>query len=309
MRAPHRCWLPLVGLTMIVGCSGAPASTSGSASADSTAAVAAQFGNNAVAGRTFTHDGVTLYYETYGSGEPLLLVHGNGASIGSLRRQIEHFRKEYQVIAMDSRDHGKSSDSQGPLTYEKMTDDLAALIDHLQLGRVHVLGWSDGGIEALLMGIRHPDKINKLVAMAANLNPSPAAIPTETLALFDQLAASMTDSAKATPEGKRSLKVMGIMKVQPNIAPTQLRLISAPTLVIAGDHDLIRNEHTVEIFSHLPNAQLAIVPNATHMLPYDDPATFNWITGTFLKTPFKKKDRIADLMVSYEQLLAELGGH
>jgi pimeloyl-ACP methyl ester carboxylesterase len=117
-----------------------------------------KYGANPAAGHTFTHDGVSLYYEVYGKGEPLLLVHGNGASIGTLGAQIAHFRKRYKVIAMDSRNQGRSGDSSGKLTYEKMTDDLAALLDHLKVGPVNVLGWSDGGIEALLLGIRHPAK-------------------------------------------------------------------------------------------------------------------------------------------------------
>src|SRR4026208_1625671 len=118
-----------------------------------------KYGSNPAAGRTFSHDGVKLYYEVYETGEPLLLVHGNGSSIGELKAQIDHFRKRYRVIAMDSRDHGKSGDSPDEITYEKMTDDLAALLDHLKTGPVNVLGWSDGGIEGLLLGIRHPAKV------------------------------------------------------------------------------------------------------------------------------------------------------
>ncbi len=123
-------------------------------------------------GKTFTHDGIKLYYEVYGVGEPLLLVHGNGGSIADFKAQIDYFRKSYKVIAMDSRDQGKSGDSPDRITYEKMTDDLAALLDHLNTGPVNVLGWSDGGIEALLLGIRHPAKVKKIAAMAANLNPT-----------------------------------------------------------------------------------------------------------------------------------------
>jgi len=264
------------------------------------------YGANAAAGATFVHDGVTLYYETYGAGRPLLLVHGNGFSIGTLAAQIAFFKEQYRVIAMDSRDHGRSSDSEEPLTYEKMTDDLAALIDHLQLDSVDVVGWSDGGIEALLLGIRHPTKVKKLVAMAANLNPGPRAIYKEADDLIQTMVASTPDSVRNTPQGRRDLKVTGLMLKEPNIDPTMLERITAPTLILAGDHDVIRLEHTVEIFNHLPHGQLGIFPNSTHMVPYDDPALFNATIERFLGEPFVQKDRIADLMKSYEQLLGDL---
>ena len=124
-------------------------------------AVAIPYGANKEAGATFVHDGVTLYYETYGQGDPLLLVHGNGGSVGTLAAQIDHFKAKYRVIAMDSRDQGRSADSQEPITYEKMTDDLAALIDHLQVGPVDVVGWSDGGIEACSWAFVIPAKCRK----------------------------------------------------------------------------------------------------------------------------------------------------
>ncbi len=271
-----------------------------------TVAPAVPYGANAKASGTFTHDGVSLYYETYGSGEPLLLVHGNGASIGTLAAQIEFFKKRYKVIAMDSRDQGRSADSDGPLTYEAMTDDLAALIDHLKLGTVDVIGWSDGGIEALLLGIRHPDKIRKIVSLSANLNPGTNAIYKETEEWLRSILASMPDSERKTPAGKRALKVAGIMLKEPNIDPTQLERITAPTLVMAGDHDVIRTEHIVEIFNHLQSGQLAIFPNSTHMVPYDDPELFNTTIERFLSTPFVKRDRVADLIKSYEKLQAGL---
>ena len=266
------------------------------------ATAAVKYGANAAAGRTFTHDGVKLYYEVYGAGEPLLVVHGNGGSISDLRGQIAHFRKRYMVIAMDSRDHGRSADSADTLTYEKMTDDLAALLEHLKMGPVNVLGWSDGGIEALLLGIRHPGKVKKLVAMAANLNPSADAFSPDILALINTMMAEVPAAARDTPEGKRALKVTGMMLVEPHIDVKALETITAPTLVLAGDHDVIRDEHTIDIFHHVPNSQLAIFPNATHMIPFDDPATFNATVERFLRTPFVKRERIKDTMTSLEKM-------
>jgi pimeloyl-ACP methyl ester carboxylesterase len=296
-------------LLALVACS-PKADTRTSEAADTSAATttaATPYGANPSASGTFTHDGVTLYYETYGEGEPLLMIHGNGGSIGTMAAQIEHFRTKYKVIAMDSRDHGRSSDSPGALSYELMTDDLAALLEHLKVGPAYVFGWSDGGIEALMLGMRHPAKVKMIAAGAANLNPTAEALPEATLTLVEQMLASMSDSAKATATGRREFKVMSMMTKEPNIAPAQLATITAPTLVMAADQDLIRGEHTLTIFNHLPLGQLAIFPNATHMIIFDDPAMVNGTVERFFSTPFtRQKDRIADMMASLEKLLATL---
>ena len=263
------------------------------------------YGANKEAGATFVHDGMTLYYETYGRGEPLLLVHGNGGSIGTLAAQIDHFKANYQVIAMDSRDQGRSADSEEPITYEKMTDDLAALIEHLNVGPVDVVGWSDGGVEALLLGVRHPGKVKKIVSMAANLNPGPEAFDPEVSALIKSMM-ELPDQTRDTPEGRRQLKVVGMMLKEPNIPPAMLANVTAPTLVLASDHDLVRLEHIVTIYRSLPNAQLAVFPNRTHLIPYDDPAQFNATVDRFLATPFKKIDLVPQTMGSFEKLMAGL---
>jgi pimeloyl-ACP methyl ester carboxylesterase len=265
---------------------------------------AMKYGSNLAAGKTFTHDGVKLYYEVYGVGEPLLLVHPNNGSIASFKAQIDYFRKRYKVIAMDSRDQGKSGDSPDKITYEKMTDDLAALLDHLHTASVNVLGWSDGADEALLLGIRHPEKVRKIAVMGANLNPSEAAIYPEIIAAIKSAVDSMPASDRETPEGKRALKVTQLAFDEPHIEAKTLEAITAPTLVLVGDHDVIRDEHTLEIYHHIPNSQLCIFPNATHAVPYDEPALFNATVERFFRAPFVKKDRVNDMIKSFQAMAA-----
>jgi len=116
------------------------------------------------------------------------------------------------------------------------------------------------------------------------------------------MLAAVPPAVRDTPQGRRELKVTGMMLEEPNIPLTALESITAPTLVLASDHDVIADEHTLEIFHHLPNSQLAIFPNATHLIPFDDPVTFNGTVERFLRTPFVKKDRIGETVKSLEKL-------
>jgi pimeloyl-ACP methyl ester carboxylesterase len=265
-----------------------------------TPAAKVKYGSNAAAGQTFVHDGVKLYYEVYGAGEPLLLIHTNGGSIADFNAQIDYFRQHYRVIAMDNRDQGKSADSPGKLTYEKMTDDLAALLDHVKAQPAYVLGWSDGGIEGMLLGVRYPAKVKKIAAMAANLNPE--GLHPEALKLVKSMLAAIPVSQRNTPAGKRELKVTQMMLDEPHIDPKALEKISAPVLVMASDHDLISDQHTLEIFHHIPNGELCIFPNATHTMAFDEPALFNATVERFFRTPYRKRDRVGDVMKSFEAM-------
>lgn len=274
--------VPLAVLTLFTACAPAPPKTESKEPAPAP-----------VAGQKFQHDGVDLYYEVQGAGEPLLIIHGNGGSSRDLAAQIAHFRKSYQVIAMDSRDQGRSGDSAAKITYEKMADDQAALIDHLKLGPVNVLGWSDGGIEALLLAIRHPAKVKKIVVMAANLTPE---------GLHPDAAVFIRDMLKDPKIPARDRKVTEMMLTEPQIKLTELEKIAAPALILAGDHDMISDEHTLDIFHHIPNAQLEIFANALHTIPYDDPGRFNAVVETFLRQPFHKIDRLGDTLKSLEKI-------
>jgi len=116
------------------------------------------------------------------------------------------------------------------------------------------------------------------------------------------MADSMPAAERETPQGRRDQKLITMLLTEPHIDPKSLEQITVPVLVLASDHDMILDEHTVEIYHHLLNSQLCIFPNATHMVPFDDPALFNATVYRFFTTPFRKKDRIKDLMVSLEAL-------
>jgi pimeloyl-ACP methyl ester carboxylesterase len=182
-----------------------------------------------------------------------------------------------------------------------MTDDLAALLDHLHTGPVLVLGWSDGGIEALLLGIRHPDKVKKIAAMAANLNPE--GLAPEVLRM---IGPAPTLDPTHTPT--RSERVQALDRDEPHIKPDALKADTAPTLVMAADHDGIADEHTLDIYHHLPNGELIIFPDATHMIPVDDPDRFNEAVRRFFETPFVRRDRLRDMLKSIHRAQAEQAG-
>lgn len=116
------------------------------------------YGNNPAAGKYQPVNSIRLYYETYGQGPPLLLLHGNGGSLEAFRKNIPYFAKRYRVIAVDSRAQGKSVDLSDTLSFEQMADDFAALLTSLRIDSAYVVGWSDGGIDALLLAMRHPGK-------------------------------------------------------------------------------------------------------------------------------------------------------
>jgi pimeloyl-ACP methyl ester carboxylesterase len=245
------------------------------------------YGSNSKVGNYFDNRGFKMYYETYGTGAPLLIIHGNGGSIHDFTNQIPFFEKKYKVILADSRAQGKSIDTGDSLSYEMMTDDLNALLDHLHLDSCFVIGWSDGGINGLLLAIRHPDKVKKLAVTGANLVPDSSAVEPE-IYLW---AKSLSDSVMKlplSPENKTNRKLFNLLAHEPNISTTQLQTIKSPVLVIGGDHDVIRPQHTMLIAQSIPKSYLWILPNSGHSTPivYKDP--FNEVVSDFFKKPYRK---------------------
>lgn len=250
------------------------------------------YGNNSLNGKFYTVNGFQMYCEIYGEGEPLLMIHGNGGDISAFTNQIPYFSKHYKVIVADSRAQGKSVETSDSLTYEQMADDFAALLTTLKIDSANVLGWSDGGINGLLLAMRHPEKVKKLAITGANLQPDTNAVAPEVINEFMptylELKKEATEKTLKNNIDSTKFKLFRLLMEQPNILPTDLHRISCPTLVISGDHDLIRPEHTVKIFQNIPNAYLWIVPNCGHATLVDYADEFNEKVHHFYKTKYSE---------------------
>ena len=245
------------------------------------------YGRNANAGHYLNTRGFNMYYETYGSGEPLLIIHGNGGSINNFVYQIPFFAKDYKVIVADSRAQGKSADTGDSLSYEMMSDDLNALLESMHLDSCYVIGWSDGGINGLLLAMRHPDKVKKLAVTGANLWPDITAVDPFVYNWAVQLNDTLA-KMKQTPEIRSQRKLAHLLTYEPHIKIEQLQKIKCPTLVIGGDHDVLLPQHTMLIAQSIPRSYLWILPNSGHSTPIFYKDQFNETVGDFFKKPYRK---------------------
>jgi pimeloyl-ACP methyl ester carboxylesterase len=252
------------------------------------------FGSHTKAGKYASVRGFKMYYEIYGTGKPLLLVHGNGGSIADFNNQIPYFAKNYKVIAADSRAQGKSADAGDSLSYEMMADDLDALLDQLHIDSCYVIGWSDGGINGLLLAMRHPEKVKKLAITGTNIWPDSTAIEPSFIRSITSLNDSLTKITQE-PEVKAQRKLLELMIHNPNITTADLKKVKCPTLVIGGDNDVIFPEHTLTIASALPKSYLWILPDSGHSTLISDKTLFNQVVESFFKKPYKKEKGPAQL--------------
>lgn len=247
------------------------------------------YGDNPQAGAYITLNGVRHYYEAYGSGQPVLLIHGNRTPTKGWAAQLEYFSKKYRVYSVDSRGRGKSDLGPESLTFEHMAADMAAFITAMELDSVNVVGKSDGAIVAFLMGIRHPAHIRKIVAFAGNMQPDTTALYPETLTRIfkERREAEMMIAAKDTTKNWQvERQRLRLNEFQPHITAADLARIKMPVLVMSCDRDVIKLRHTLWIYEHIPLANLCILPGETHGLPKANPALFNQMADAFLASPF-----------------------
>jgi pimeloyl-ACP methyl ester carboxylesterase len=226
---------------------------------------------------TTTIRGTEIYHEIHGTGEPVVLLHGGFCSLEMMRPQLEALSGDYTVHAPERPGHGRSPDMHRAITYAESVADTIAYLDEVGLADAHIIGFSDGAIIGLLIAMQHPSRIRSLVAISGNLDPSAfvegddsekrdevaddAASPDRTREFYNELSPDGPEHADVV-----LAKLMTLWTTEPAITPAELATVHTPTMIMAGDHDVIRLDHSALMARSIPNAQLCIVPGASHGL-------------------------------------------
>jgi pimeloyl-ACP methyl ester carboxylesterase len=220
-----------------------------------------------------------LYYQVGGTGDALLLLHGNGESSDIFAQQFPYFTKHFRVFALDTRGHGRSDLGVERLTFKQIAEDILALLENERIQRVHVLGFSDGGNLGLYLAAHHPDRIVSLIAMGANFEADGLtdACNEETLERYEELLA-LPDT---DPEKIQRLCIHNLMLEELDLSAEALRSIQAPTMLLAGEFDLIRDDQTEAMHRLIPGSQKYIVPGGSHGFFVDDPKVLEGLAKKF----------------------------
>ena len=228
-----------------------------------------QISGKALPGQYVTSDGVQIYFETFGNGEPVLVLHGGGGCLEAMQRQIRALAGKYFVIAPDSRAHGRSGDGSGPLTYVQLAKDMIKVLDELSVPAANIVGWSDGGIVGIELAMHYPQRVRRLVAIGANYDvdgliqkpeESPEVWP------LDGACARVIPDPSLWP--LRVRRVVQMWRTQPNYSLADLGTIKAPTLIMAGEFDAIRRSHTDQLAKAIPDSHQEIIEGGGHSVDY-----------------------------------------
>ncbi|CAN5687912.1 alpha/beta fold hydrolase [soil metagenome] len=221
--------------------------------------------------------GHATWVEEAGSGdETIVLLHGGFGNGDELLDTIGRpLAGAYRLLAPDRRGHGRTADTDAPFHYEDMVDETIAILDQVVDGPAHLVGWSDGGIVALLLSRRRPELVTRQVLIGTNFHHD-GVRPIE-MADDDPLGAAMYQAyVERAPDGADHFQVvmektMTLFATEPTLTVDDLRQIPTPTLVLVGDDDVQELAHTVGLYESLPAGQLAVVPRASHALPMEHP--------------------------------------
>ena len=221
-----------------------------------------------------------LYYKEKGKGKPLILLHGNGEDSSYFESQMDYFSQTRRVIAVDTRGHGRSPRGTAPFTIRQFAEDLREFMEEMGIERADLLGFSDGGNIALIFALRYPERVDRLILNGANLWSRGVKPSVQIPIILGYYAAYFFGhfSGKA----RANAELLRLMVKDPNIEKEELRSIQSPTLVIAGERDMIREEHTRLIAAEIPGAKLRIIPG-DHFIAAGNPEAFNREVDRFLR--------------------------
>ncbi len=231
---------------------------------------------------------IKMYYAVYGEGDPVLLIHGGLGHADVWGFQVPALAAGHKVIVADSRGHGRSTRSEQTFGYALMADDYLALLDHLGIDEAALVGWSDGGIIGLDIAIRHPERLSRLFAFAANYVPEGVKPSVATDPIFNAyIERAAKDYARLSPTPAEFdafvEQISRMWATEPHYTKDQLRAIKVPTTVFDGDHDeAIEAAHAAEIAELVPDAKLVIMKDASHFAMWQQPEAFNQAVLDFL---------------------------
>ncbi len=231
------------------------------------------------------NSGANIFYSEYFPADPqaptLILLHGNGEDHTYFVRQIPAFSPHFRLVLMDTRGQGQSTGGDGELNFSVFAADLLALMDHLQIAKTHLLGFSDGGNLALTFALAHPERVQSLILNGANLEPGGVKLSTQLPIVLGYGCCRLLSpfSRKARQNGA----VLGLMVNHPHIPPQALAALTMPALVIVGERDMIRDRHSQLIARSLPNAQFVRIPGGDHFCAAKCPEVFNHAVLSFLQ--------------------------
>jgi len=223
---------------------------------------------------------ITHFYIEKGHGEALILLHGNGGSCDYFESQIDGFSKYYHVYALDTRGHGKTPRGCAPFTIRQFADDLLGFMDGHEIGKAHLLGFSDGGNIAMVFALRYPERVDRLILNGANLSAEGVKRKVQ-FPIELGYQAALKSSAKSG-KAREKAELLGLMVNDPNVKPEELSRIRAGTLVIAGTRDIIKEEHTRLIAKSIPGAELVFI-KGTHFIANKNAEAFNQRVLEFLR--------------------------
>ncbi|CAN7194723.1 alpha/beta hydrolase [Pararhizobium sp. LjRoot255] len=231
---------------------------------------------------------IELYYAIYGSGPPVLLIHGGLGYSEVWGAQVADLSRDHTVIVADSRGHGRSTRNAEPYSYDLMSSDYLALLDYLKIEKTALVGWSDGGIIGLDIAIHHPERLTKLFAHAANSKVNGVNQPGMESAIFKSYvkkSGAVYKEISPTPTEYDAFvtQIDKMWKSQPNWSDDDLKKVTTPTAIVLGDHDeVIWREHTDYLAKTIPGATLVILENASHFALLQDPEGYNNAVRDFI---------------------------